>query len=76
MAVTMKNAVSWDVAPCSSCVNRPAHADSSLADFSTLKMEAIRSSETSVHKIYTASHPRRRHSSVSNQDHYTLKLSL
>jgi hypothetical protein len=27
----------------------PAHAGSSLADFSTLKMEAIRSSETSVH---------------------------
>jgi hypothetical protein len=26
-----------------------AHAGSSLADFSTLKMEAIRSSETSVH---------------------------
>jgi hypothetical protein len=27
----------------------PAHAGSSLADFSTLKMETIRSSETSVH---------------------------
>jgi hypothetical protein len=27
----------------------PAHAGSSLADFSTLKMEAILSSETSVH---------------------------
>jgi hypothetical protein len=27
----------------------PAHASSSPADFSTLKMEAIRSSETSVH---------------------------
>jgi hypothetical protein len=27
----------------------PAHAGSSLADFSTPKMEAIRSSETSVH---------------------------
>jgi hypothetical protein len=27
----------------------PAHAGSSLADFSTLKMEAIPSSETSVH---------------------------
>jgi hypothetical protein len=27
----------------------PAHADSSLAKLSTLKMEAIRSSETSVH---------------------------
>jgi hypothetical protein len=29
----------------------PAHAGSSLADFSTLKMEAIRSSETSVQSI-------------------------
>jgi hypothetical protein len=60
-AVTMKNAVFWDVAPCRSSVNRrfgwtyrlhlqpPAHAGSSLADFSTLKMKAIRSSETSVH---------------------------
>jgi hypothetical protein len=27
----------------------PAHAGSSIADFSTLKMEAIRSSETPVH---------------------------
>jgi hypothetical protein len=45
----MKNAVFWDVAPCRSCVNRPAHAGSSLADFSTPKMEAIHSSETSVH---------------------------
>jgi hypothetical protein len=52
-AGTMKNAVFWDVAPCGSCVNRrlqpQIHAGSSLADFSTLKMEAIRSSETSVH---------------------------
>jgi hypothetical protein len=39
----MKNAVFWGVAPC-----RRAHAGSSLADFSTQKMEAIRSSETSV----------------------------
>jgi hypothetical protein len=62
----LKNAVFWGVAPCR-CgrLNRrlqlPAHAGSSLEDFSTLKMEAIRSSETSV--IYTAPHPRRRHSS-------------
>jgi hypothetical protein len=27
----------------------PAHTGSSLADFSTMKMEAIRSSDTSVH---------------------------
>jgi hypothetical protein len=31
----------------------PAQAGSSLADFSTLKMEAIRSSETSVYTRYT-----------------------
>jgi hypothetical protein len=52
-AVTLKNVIFWDVAPCKSRVNRhlqpPAHAGSSLADFSTLKMEAISSSETSVH---------------------------
>jgi hypothetical protein len=30
-----------------------AHAGSSLVDFYTLKMEAIRSSETSVNKIFT-----------------------
>jgi hypothetical protein len=39
-AVTMKNAVFWGVVA--------AHAGSSLADFSTLKMDAIRSSQTSV----------------------------
>jgi hypothetical protein len=43
-AVAMKNCVFWDVAPC-----RTAHAGSSLAGFCTLKMEAIRSSETPVH---------------------------
>jgi hypothetical protein len=47
----MKNAVFWDVAPYRCCICRlqpPAHAGSSLADFSTLNMEAIRSSEMSV----------------------------
>jgi hypothetical protein len=85
----------------------PAHAGSSLADFSTLNMEAIRSSETSVHtrstwchipengilhirfafclesgdsiwlskackllEDYTASHPRRHHSSIVNNIKY------
>jgi hypothetical protein len=38
----MKNIVFWDVAP-------PVHAVSSLAEFSTLKMEAIHSFETSIH---------------------------
>jgi hypothetical protein len=48
----MKKAVFWDMAPC-------AHAGSSLADFlfsSTLKMEAIRSYETSVNTISTRHH--------------------
>jgi hypothetical protein len=87
----MKNAVFWDVAPCTSCVNRrfggtyrlrlqgrksaseitsvcrwqqteptwlrpPAHAGFSLADFSILKMEALRSSETSIHTRSTRRH--------------------
>jgi hypothetical protein len=73
MAVTMKNAVFWDVVLYSSCVNRhfggtyslhlqgrslqpPAHAGSSLVNVSTLKMEAIRSSETSVHTGTTRCH--------------------
>jgi hypothetical protein len=34
----------------------PVHAGSSLADFSTLKMEAISSSETSVHTRSTRRH--------------------
>jgi hypothetical protein len=34
----------------------PAHAGSSLADYSTLKMEAIRSSEISVHTRSTWRH--------------------
>jgi hypothetical protein len=37
-------------------VQPPAHAGSSLADFSTLKMEAIRSSETSVDTRSTRRH--------------------
>jgi hypothetical protein len=50
---------------CSTIENRntdlspPAHAGSSLADFlfsSTLKMEAIRSSETSINIISTRRH--------------------
>jgi hypothetical protein len=55
-AVTMKNAVFWDVAPCISRLQPPAYAGPSLADFVTLKMEAIRSSETSVHTRSTQRH--------------------
>jgi hypothetical protein len=47
-AVTMKNAVFWDMPP--------AQADCTLADLSTLKMEAISSSETSVHTRSTRRH--------------------
>jgi hypothetical protein len=51
----MKNAVFWDVAPCRSCsLQPPAHAGSSLTDFSTLKMDTIRFSETSAHIRDTA----------------------
>jgi hypothetical protein len=68
----MKNDVFWDVAPCRSCeMNRrfggtyrlhlqslllPDHAGSSLADFSTLKMEAIRYSETWVYFTESSRH--------------------
>jgi hypothetical protein len=82
-AVTMKNAVFWDVAPCRSSVNRRfggtyrllfrveksrarnQHTAATCSrwflarDFSTLKMEAIGSSETSGNKIYTAPQLRR-----------------
>jgi hypothetical protein len=40
----MENSVFWEVASCMTS----AHVGSSFADFSILKMEAIRSSETSV----------------------------
>jgi hypothetical protein len=46
---------SWIIYFCSS-LQPPAHAGSSLADFSTLKMEAIRSSKTSVHTRSTQRH--------------------
>jgi hypothetical protein len=38
------------------CIQPPAHVGSLLADFSTLKMEAIRSSETSVNARSTQGH--------------------
>jgi hypothetical protein len=44
MVVTIKNVDFWDVAR----MPRPADTGSSLADFSTLMMEAIRSFEKSV----------------------------
>jgi hypothetical protein len=50
----MKNVVFWDVTLCS--MQSSADAGSPLADFSTLKMEAIRSSETSVNPGSTQHH--------------------
>jgi hypothetical protein len=67
-AVTMKNVVFWDVALCRTWVNQrfggtyrcslqpAAHTCSRLADYSTLKMEAIHSSETSVYPSSTQRH--------------------
>jgi hypothetical protein len=54
------------------CERGPAHAGSSLADFSTLNMEVIRSSETSVHIRST-----RRHTPEDDihQHRYSLWLS-
>jgi hypothetical protein len=42
--------------PAWATLQQPAQANSSLADFSALKMEAIRSSETSVHTRSTRLH--------------------
>jgi hypothetical protein len=81
----LKSTVFWGVAPCRSCVNRrfggtyglifrlqaPAHAGSSLADFSTLKTEAKRSSETSVHTRST-----RRHTPECGILHYRSRENL
>jgi hypothetical protein len=55
----MKNAVFWDVAPCRACVNR---------SFGVTYRLHLQDGDTflrnvSSHKIYTAPHPRRRHSS-------------
>jgi hypothetical protein len=56
MQYELKNAVFWDVAPCGCSLQTPAYAGSSFSDFSTLKMEGIRSSETSVHTRSTRRH--------------------
>jgi hypothetical protein len=53
-AVTMKNAVFWDVAQCRSCVNRRFGGD-----YRDTFCRIIGS-----HKTYTSPHPRRRHSSL------------
>jgi hypothetical protein len=52
--MSIEEVVFWDVALCN--LQPPAHTGSSLADFSTLKMEAIRSSETSVKTRPTQRH--------------------
>jgi hypothetical protein len=48
----MKNAVFWDLAQCRYCVNLLTLVHHSRISY-TLKMEAIRSCETSVNKIST-----------------------
>jgi hypothetical protein len=71
-AVTMKNAVFWDVTPCRSCVNRRFGGKYRLhlqgrknsrernrreqVAAATLKIEAIRCTETSVHTGSTPRH--------------------
>jgi hypothetical protein len=50
-AVTMKNAVFWDVA-----LHPPSLTGFSLADFSTLKMGVVHSSKTPVHTRSTRRH--------------------
>jgi hypothetical protein len=63
-AVTMKNAVFWDVAPYRSHVNRRFREKYRLH----LQGSKIRAHEEPMwagsHKIYTAPHPRRQHSST------------
>jgi hypothetical protein len=53
-AVTMKNAVFWNVAPCRSCELNFYPEDGG---------DTFLRNVGSIHKIYTAPHPRRRHSS-------------
>jgi hypothetical protein len=57
-AVTMKNAVFWDVAPCRSCVNRRFGGTYRLH----LQGRIIRERETSVSRWLQSPYPRRRHS--------------
>jgi hypothetical protein len=76
-ALTMKNAVFWDVAPCRSCVSRSFGGTYSLHLKSSHLLTLVPRSRIFYHddrsdtflrnvgsrKIYTAPHPRRRHSS-------------
>jgi hypothetical protein len=69
-SVVLGSTIFWDVTPYSRVQiyrrferafprarrQPPAHAGSSLADYSTLKMESIRSSETSIHTRSTQRH--------------------
>jgi hypothetical protein len=71
-AVTMKNAVFWDVVSCLSCVNRRFGGTS--GDYEECRLlgcgvmfimcEPTFRWNVGSHKIYTAPHPRRRHSSI------------
>jgi hypothetical protein len=52
----VKISVFWDITTCIPWLQPPAYVGSSLADFYTLKMEAILSSETSIYTISTRLH--------------------
>jgi hypothetical protein len=74
-AVTMKNAVFWDVAPCRSCVNRLIGLQSAATCSRWFLTRGFLYSENGgdtflrnvgLHNIYTAPHPRRRHSSLKH----------
>jgi hypothetical protein len=54
----------------------PAHAGSSLTDFSTLKMEAIRSYETSVHTRPTMRHIPEDEKSPIKQNFWAVSFSI
>jgi hypothetical protein len=61
--VTMKNAIFWHVTPCRSCVNRPFRGNTFLWNVGS-------------HKIYTASHPRKRHSSYSDLNFKMVRIVM
>jgi hypothetical protein len=67
--LTKKNAVFWDVAQCKSCVNRRVGGTYRLhlqgRKVSERGTSMSRWLQIAAHKIYTAPHPRRRHSSYS-----------
>jgi hypothetical protein len=76
-AVTMKNVVFWNVAPCRPCVNRLLSAATSSCWFLARGFfYPADGGDTFLlnvdsHKMYTAPHPRRQHSSR----HFLIKMN-